>query len=136
MFVFEICSCRIIITAGTTDLPVSVNVTCHNDKATSVENNVLQSSTVILPENSEFSKKSVEFTATGTQEARRKSYWHYENYSHKRKSLSTPITGSVGTGFSSGNLTFVSTQSATIKGVDLRKDIGPGGVTFRQKTIQ
>ena len=128
MFVFAPAA-RIIITAETTDLPVSVNVTLSNDKATSVENNVLQSSTVTLPENSEFSKKSVEFTATGTQEVGEKATGTMKI---TRTSLnSVPISVPAGTGFSSGNLTFVSTQATTLEGAD----VGPGGLIYPSKTI-
>ena len=128
MFVFAPAA-RIIITAETTDLPVSVNVTLSNDKATSVENNVLQSSTVTLPENSEFSKKSVEFTATGTQEVGEKATGTMKI---TRTSLnSVPISVPAGTGFSSGNLTFVSTQATTLEGLD----VGPGGLIYPSKTI-
>ena len=111
MFVFAPAA-RIIITAKTADLPVSVNVTLSNDKATSVENSILQSSTVKLPENSEFSKKTVEFIATGTKEVGEKATGTMRVASTGRAQVLIPS----GTGFSSGNLTFVSTQAATLDG--------------------
>ena len=120
MFVFAPAA-RIIITAETTDLPVSVNVTLSNDKATSVENNVLQSSTVTLPENSEFSKKSVEFTATGTQEVGEKATGTMRITRTTLSSSSLVVPS--GTGFSSGNYTFVSTQAVTLPGVTFGDDV-------------
>lgn len=128
MFVFAPAA-RIIVTAKTTDLPVSVNVTLSNDKATSVENNILQSSTVTLPENSEFNKKTVEFTATGTKEVGEKASGTMKIT--RTTATSVPVTVPAGTGFSSGNLTFVSTQSATLEGAD----IGPSGIIYSSKTV-
>lgn len=128
MFVFAPAA-RIIITAKTTDLPVSVKVALSSEKATSVEANVLQSSTVTLPESSEFSKKSVEFTATGSQEVGEKATGTIKI---TRTSLtSVPIAVPAGTGFSSGSYTFVSTQATTLEGAS----VGPGGVIYPSKTI-
>ena len=112
MFVFAPAA-RIIVTAQTTDFPVSVNVALNRDKATSVENNILQSSTVTLPEDSEFSKKTVEFAATGVQEVGEKATGTMKitRTALRPQTLVIPA----GTGFSSGSYTFVSTQAVTIE---------------------
>lgn len=128
MFVFAP-SAIITVIAKTTDFPVSVNVALSNDQATSVENNILQSNTITLPEDNKFSQKSVEFTATGTKDIGEKAGGSMKIT--RTATTNVPIAVPAGTGFSSGEYTFVSTQSVTIEGAS----VGTGGIVYPTKTI-
>ncbi len=129
MFVFAP-SAIITVIAKTTDFPVSVNVALSNDQATSVENNILQSNTITLPEDNKFSQKSVEFTATGTKDIGEKAGGTMK-VTRTSMTSSTPLVVPAGTGFSSGNYTFVSTQAVTLPGVTYGEDV----VMVPSKTI-
>lgn len=126
MFVFAPAA-KVIVTAKATDLPVTVRAILSEDKATSVEDNTIQSTTVTLPESSEFSKKSVQFNATGTKEVGEKATGTMRIKNQTNKAITLPA----GTGFSSGNYTFVSTESTTIQG----STSGSDGDFYPAKTI-
>ncbi len=128
MFVFAPAA-TITVTAKTDELPVSVNVTLSEDEATSVEKNILQASTVTLPESNQFATKSVEFSASGTKEVGEKAKGSMKVT--RTTATNVPITIPAGTGFSSGEYTFVSTQAATIEGAS----IGAGGVIYPSQTV-
>lgn len=114
MFVFAPAA-RVIITASTEPQSVSSAVKLGGTEATNFEKGVLSS---IMQERAE--EVTVEFTATGEKDVGEKATGTMRL---TRTSVSSnPITVPAGTSFSSGSLTFVSSESATLGGTTIGSD--------------
>lgn len=106
----------VVITAKTTTVTVDKNVKLAAGGATDVKADVIKS---IRQEKKR--DLSVEFTATGKKKVGQEAAGAMKL---TRTSISsTPLTVAAGTAFSSGDYTFVSTESATLAGTT----VGPGG---------
>ncbi len=114
----------VVITARTTESSANAKVTLDPAATTSLATSSLKTAV-------QQSKKdaSLEFEATGSKEVGEKAKGQM---TLNRTSVSSnPITVPAGTSFSSGSLTFVSTEAATLNGTS----IGPGGIVQDSATV-
>ncbi len=123
MFVFAPAA-TIVITASTSPQPVSASVKLGGTAATDFGAGVVSS--VSQQEKKDL---SVEFTATGEKDVGEKASGTMQL---TRTSVSSnAITVPAGTSFTSGGLTFTSTEAATLSGTS----IGPGGIVQATATV-
>ncbi len=123
MFVFAPAA-TVIITASTSPQPVSASIQLGGTAATDFETGIVSS--VAQQEQKD---ASVEFDATGQKDVGEKATGTMQL---TRTSVSSsPITVPAGTRFTSGSITFVSTQAATLSGTS----IGPGGIVQDSVTV-
>jgi hypothetical protein len=114
----------VVITARTTESSANAKVTIDPAAATSLTSSSLKS---VVQETKKDS--SIEFEATGSKEIGEKAKG---KMTLTRTSISSnTITVPAGTSFSSGNLSFVSTESATLNGTT----VGPGGIVQDTATV-
>jgi hypothetical protein len=114
----------VIITARTTDSAADAKVTLGDSLTTSSSANTVKSVTHQIKKSA-----SVDFTPTGSKDVGDKARGTMKL---TRTSVSsTPISVPAGTSFSSGNMTFVSTEGATLGGTT----VGPGGIQQDSATV-
>jgi hypothetical protein len=114
----------VIITARTTDSSANAKITLDPSVATSLSSSTLKSAVQQTKKDA-----SVEFEATGSKEIGEKAKGQM---TLTRTSVSSnSITVPAGTSFSSGSLSFVSTESATLNGTT----VGPGGIVQDKATV-
>lgn len=115
---------KIIITARTTESSANAKVTLGSDLATSLSANTVKTTIQQTKKDG-----SVEFTATGKKNVGEKAKG---KMTLNRTSVSSsPITVPAGTSFTSGQLSFVSTESATLNGTT----VGPSGIVQDSATV-
>jgi len=123
MFVFAPAA-TVIVTASTSDAPVSSTVKLGGVAATDFKTGVIKSSAV-----QEKKDATLEFDATGTGRVGEKATG---TMTVTRTSVSsTPLPVPAGTTFTAGAFTFTSTQATTLDGTS----VGPGGVVQDSATI-
>ena len=123
MFVFAPAA-TVIVTASTTAAPVSSTVKLGGTAATDFKAGIVKS--VAQQEKKDV---SIDFDATGTGKVGDNATG---SMTVTRTSVSsTPLPVPVGTSFTSGSFTFVSTQATTLNGTS----VGPGGVVQDSATI-
>ena len=115
----------VVITAKTTTSTVDKSVTLKQDGKVDAANNIIKS---LRQEQKK--ELSVDFTPTGKKKVGEKASGSMKLIRTSVSSLT--ITIPAGTSFSSGDYTFVSTESATLSGTS----IGPGGVIQSSATVQ
>jgi hypothetical protein len=114
----------VLITARTTDSSVNAKVNLDPTLATDVAAGSIKTTTQQLKKTA-----SVDFTATGTKDAGNKASG---KMTVTRTSVSSdPIAVPAGTSFSSGNITFISTEGTTLAGTT----IGKGGIVQDSATV-
>lgn len=123
MFVFAPAA-TVIVTANTTDAPVSTSVTLTTSGDTDYEQGILKVTEQTLKEDD-----TIEFEATGTGKVGDEATgtMTVTRTSVSSNSLSVPA----GTSFTSGGLTFVSTEGTTLSGTT----IGPSGIIQDSATV-
>lgn len=123
MFVFAPAA-TVIITANTTPSPVSASVQLGGTSATNYENGIISSVS-----QSDKIDATTEFEATGEKDVGERATG---SMTLTRTSVSsTTISIPAGTRFVSGNIAFVSTESASLDGTS----IGPGGIVQDSVTV-
>jgi hypothetical protein len=114
----------VVITARTSDSSVNDKVTLSPTTSTNVSSKAIKLTTEEVKKD-----VSVDFDATGTKEVGEKATG---KMSLSRTSVSSsPISVPAGTSFSSGTITFVSTESAVLAGTT----VGPGGIVQDSATV-
>lgn len=114
----------VIITARTTDSAADAKVTLGDTLSTSSSANTIKSTTHQIKKTA-----SVDFTPTGSKDVGDKARGTMKL---TRTSVSsTPISVPAGTSFSSGSMTFVSTEGATLGGTT----VGPSGIQQDSATV-
>ncbi|MDN5274890.1 MAG: hypothetical protein JWP06_791 [Candidatus Saccharibacteria bacterium] len=114
----------VIITARTTESSANAKVTLGSDIATSSTASTIKTTVQQVKKDG-----SVEFVATGKKTVGEKAKG---KMTLNRTSVSSsPIVVPAGTSFTSGQITFVSTESATLNGTT----VGPGGIVQDSATI-
>jgi hypothetical protein len=114
----------VIISARTNDSSVNAKVTLAPSATTSVPANTIQLVTEEIKKD-----VSVDFDATGTKDVGEKASGQMKL---TRTSVSSnAISVPAGTSFSSGSLTFVSTENAVLEGTS----VGPGGIVQDSATV-
>jgi hypothetical protein len=114
----------VIITARTTESSANAKVTLGSDLATSLSANTMKTTIQQIKKDG-----SVEFAATGKKTVGDKAKG---KMTLNRTSVSSsPIVVPAGTSFTSGQISFVSTESATLNGTT----VGPGGIVQDSATI-
>ncbi len=114
----------VVISARTSSSSINDKVTLTTNGTTSVAGKSLQSVTKEIKK-----EVSMDFDPTGTKEIGEKATGKMKL--DRNSVSSTPISVPAGTSFSSGNLTFVSTESAVLAGTT----IGPGGIVQDSATV-
>jgi len=115
----------VVITARTSSENVSKTITLSQAGPTS-----FSSSTIKAIRQEQKKPQSVEFDATGDKNAGEKASGTMQL--NRTSVSSSPITVPAGTSFSSGNYTFVSTESATLAGTS----VGPNGIIQDSATVR
>lgn len=114
----------VVITARTTESSANAKVKLADSATTSFASETIK--TVVQESKKDI---SVEFTPTGKKEVGEKATGKMQI---SRTSVSSnPITVPAGTSFSSDQITFVSTESATLNGTT----VGPGGIVQDSATV-
>jgi hypothetical protein len=114
----------VVITARTSDSSINEKVTLDAGATTSSAAKTLELATKEIKKD-----LAVDFDATGTKELGEKASGKMKL---DRTSVSSnPISVPAGTSFSSGNITFVSTENAVLAGTT----IGPGGIVQDSATV-
>ena len=117
-------SATVLVTARTSQAPLSGSVTLSTSQATNYDTGVIRATA-----QTEKKAETIEFDATGTKDVGEKAKG---TMTVSRTSVSsTALSVPAGTAFSAGGLTFTSTQSVTLDGTT----IGPGGIVQDSATV-
>jgi len=116
----------IVITASTTDSNVSQDIKLIDDQATDFKDSIIKTIT-----QTEDKKADIDFTATGKNTVGDKASGSMRMT--RTNPSATPLTVPAGTRFTSGDYSFVSTESATLTSSLIVGGIDPGSATVSVK---